>query len=72
MKYLTDEQLREKVRKMCQGATQRVVAAQLGVSECHLSEYLAANRTAGHRIPEAMGFSEKIMYQPLDGDHAPE
>lgn len=66
-KYLSNDQLREKVRQMVDyDNTQKAIAARLGVSGVYLSDFLNGRRAAGPKILSGLGYEIEPFYREAE------
>ncbi len=61
---MTEEDVRQLLRDMCEASSQRVVARQLGVSEVLIHKVIKKGHTLGRKIPRAMGLVREVKYIP--------
>jgi hypothetical protein len=63
-RYVTNENLRDQVRRMMDsGATQKIVADKMGISNGYLCDFLQGNRQAGPKILTALGYEIEPFYR---------
>ena len=63
-RYVSNDQLREKVRNMIDyNNTQRLIAARLGISTGYLCDFLKGSRSAGPKILDALGYGKEPFYR---------
>lgn len=67
MTYATQEELRERLREMCEPDKQGQVAEQLGLSQSLISLILAGKRSVSSGVAERMGYTKMTLYAPLTG-----
>lgn len=64
---VTREEVYQRLRDLCAGRTQRVVAAELGISPGKLNDWL--HPTAAERpqpaLLRALGLREVVLYEPV-------
>jgi transcriptional regulator with XRE-family HTH domain len=62
MQYVTNDDLRDKVRTMLDGKTQQQLADQLKCSQSMLSQFLKGERDASDAMIRALGFVPVAHY----------
>jgi transcriptional regulator with XRE-family HTH domain len=53
------------LRKLMDGRTQRVVAAELGISQQYLADILKENRDLGEAVLRKLGFERVIRFRRI-------
>jgi len=62
--YKSSRDLANKVRaKISYDTTQKMIAAEFGVSQAYLSDFLAGRREAGPKILKALGYEPTPFYR---------
>jgi len=64
-RYLTDDDVVERLRALCADRTQSSVARELGVSQPYLTDVLKGRRLPAQKLSLALGYRRVVRYLPL-------
>lgn len=64
---LSEDDVRDILRKRCEATSQTRVAREFGVSDVFIHNIVKKNGRIGSTIPKAMGLTRVVKYIPCNG-----